>query len=345
MKGFYTILLFIYVTASPFAFAQVHKVDEVKFFEAETPLNVTLVFDMRRLMNNKFQEGMVLPATFISRLSDSQDVKERIRMEVRGHFRRENCDMPPLRLRFKNTTAPILSPLGTLKLVNICDLNNKNRNEYLLREYLVYKLYNLITDKSYRVRLLQVNFEDSIGKRKTISSYAFLMEDDNDLARRNKAVEVRRRVLHSEATDRYQMTIVAIFQYMIGNTDWSVPAKHNIKLLAPKSDTNAIPIPVPYDFDHAGLVSTDYALPPPGLPIESVKERLYRGFPRTKEELDVVLALFQEKKDAIYSTINNFSLLSAYSRKEMIRFLDDFYDLIKKPNAVNSTFILNARKN
>jgi hypothetical protein len=100
---------------------------------------------------------------------------------------------------------------------------------------------------------------------------------------------------------------------------------------------------VPYDFDYSGFVNTDYAVPDEKLAIESVRERVYRGFPRTMEELNEVLDMFKKQKDSIYALINNFDLLNGRSKKEMCSYLDEFFDLIKTQGKVNEAFIQQAR--
>ncbi|HEX6334556.1 MAG TPA: hypothetical protein VFZ78_10040 [Flavisolibacter sp.] len=319
------------------------KINKVAFFTEEAPLDVTLTLDMKRFMNKKINDGFTVPALFSCKLADGTEVNEQIYLEVRGKYRRENCYLPPLKLRFKNESSPTLAPLGALKLVNPCD-NQKIDNDFLLKEYIVYKLYNTLTDKSLRVRLLNIKYIDSSGKRKPIVQNSFLIEDVDDMAKRNNCRERERRVVHTDATDRAQMTLVAIFEYMIGNTDWSVPGAHNIKLIAPKEDTTTTPYPVAYDFDHAGMVNTSYALPNEQLPIATVRQRLYRGFPRTMEELEESLQIFRAKKDEMYSIVNNFAPMSNSARKDIISYLDEFYRTINNPGEVRQEFIQNARK-
>jgi hypothetical protein len=140
------------------------------------------------------------------------------------------------------------------------------------------------------------------------------------------------------------MTKVALFEYMIANLDWSVSAAHNIKLIVGKADTNAIAFAVPYDFDHSGLVHTDYALPPPNINVAEVTIRYYRGYERRMEELQDETNEFLKKKNNIYKLVNEFTLLSSYTRREMIKFLDDFFEMITKPNKIKAEFINNALK-
>ena len=139
------------------------------------------------------------------------------------------------------------------------------------------------------------------------------------------------------------MTFVNLFQYMIGNTDWSIPKYHNIKLMVPKNDTLAKPYAIPYDFDYCGLVDASYAVPAEGLGIETVRERLYRGFPRSLDELQAAINVFQEKKESIMYYINHFELCSTKCRKAMVAYLDEFYKTVGNKKNIESIFILHAR--
>src|SRR5258705_315539 len=109
--------------------------------------------------------------------------------------------------------------------------------------------------------VLNIKWEDTIGKKKTISEYGFLLEDLKDVAVRNNCSEWKRNKLNTEQTDRRQMTMVAIFEYMIGNTDWAVTVDHNTRLILSRDDTSSKPYVVPYDFDYSGLVNTYYSIP------------------------------------------------------------------------------------
>ena len=98
------------------------------------------------------------------------------------------------------------------------------------------------------------------------------------MAKRNSCRELENVAINTEQTERKQMTLVALFEYMIGNTDWSVPAYHNIKLMQDRKNPESIPFAVPYDLNHCGFVNAPYAVPPEELGIETVKDRMYRGF-------------------------------------------------------------------
>lgn len=317
------------------------KIDSTKLFVDEQPLELTLTSDLKNLMSKRELKAYQ-PATVEVRFPDSSTYKEDIRIQTRGKFRLENCYMPPLYLNFRNPSSPQLRCLGKLKLVVGCAAGSDDE-QLIIKEYMAYKIYNMLTPKSFRVRLVRISYDDTKGKVKKYTQYGFLLEDVDDMAARNKCVEVEGVKYNTESTDRDQMTLVAIFEYMIGNSDWSVPAYHNIKLMRPVSDPQAIPIAVPYDLNHSGIVNASYAAPPEELGIEKVTDRVYRGFPRSMEELEPVVNLYKEKKNEIWSLVNNCQWLSSKYKKELLNFLDDFYRTLGNKNSVKSAFIDNAR--
>jgi hypothetical protein len=325
----------------PLVFSQASPVNRQQFFLDDTPVEVTLITDIKKLRNDK-KKPAYLPASIRMQFSDTLVINEEIRVQPRGIFRKNNCDIAALMLNFKNPSAPKLSPLKKLKLVGGCR-NGSFYDELLLKEYLVYKIQNFLSNMSFRVRLLHVTYKDSKQNIKAYTQYAFLMEDLKDLADRNNCVEIKNTDVFTEATNREQMTFVNLFQYMIGNTDWSVPKCHNIKLMVPKNDTLAKPYAIPYDHDFCGLVDASYATPAEELDMGSVRQRKYRGFSRSYNELEAVINVFIEKKESIMYYIEHFELCPKRSRKEMEQYLNEFYQIVANKKNVESIFILNAR--
>jgi hypothetical protein len=329
------------MAAIPWSYGQTHSIDRFAFFSDTSVINATLVTNLGKVINNHGKRDYEFPGNFKTLLPDGTAVNDPVLMEVRGHMRLDFCYVPPIRLTF-NKEGAVFNSLRTLKLVNECKISG-DYEQYLLKEFLIYKIYNLLTEKSFRVRLLNLTWQDSSGKKKPIAERAFLLEDIKDLAKRNGCKESKKSDVQTEATNRKQMTMVAIFEYMIGNTDWAVLVNHNIKLIYSTKDSLAIPEVIPYDFDYSGFVNTDYAVPDDRLNIENVRQRLYRGYPRTMAELQEVLDIYRQKKEKIYALINNFNLLTAKSKKEIIEYLDSFYDVIGQPDLIKSNFIDNAR--
>ena len=317
-------------------------VDSARFFTDEAIVDMTLTTDIRKLQNEKGVE-VFQPATVVSRFPDSTVIEEQILVAPRGHFRREYCNIPPVLIDFSNPTSPRHTPLGKLKLVIGCGTRG-NDEQLLIKEYLAYKIYNLIEEKSFRVRLVRMNYRDTRNKIKPFSQYAFLIEDDTDLAARNDCIKKPKAQFLTEQTHRATMTKVAVFEYLISNGDWSVPNNHNIKLIYNKNNPNAAPFAIPYDFDHSGFVNASYALPNELLGTETVKERVYRGFPRTMEELQITFEVFRNKKSQIIGLINNNAYLDSRNKKELVGYVEEFYDTINDKREVKYIFIDNARK-
>ncbi len=316
-------------------------IDSIKFFTDQQPLEMALTTDIRGLQTQKAQKAFQ-DGTITIKLDDNTIITENVRIAARGKTRRTICRIPPMMLDFRTTASSKLASLGKLKLVLGCE--GSDAEELLLKELLCYKIYNLLENKSFRVRLLKTTYTDTKNKIKTFTQYAFLIEDDGDMARRNGC---KKKDIHptynSEAANRDNMTMVSLFEYFIGNTDWSVPNGHNTKLIFDRNTENIPPYVVPYDFDYSGLVNAGYAVPSEIMGTEKVTERVYRGFPRSIEELQIKLDIFRNKKTEIYSLINNFPLLGEKVRKGMIAYLEEFYKLIENQKEVKSTFIERAR--
>jgi hypothetical protein len=315
--------------------------NRIAFFEENELITMDLNTDLKKLVSEKKLDSYQ-PATLTCHFPDSIVINEEIRLTARGEFRRVNCFMPTMKLDFRNTTSPKLAPLGLLKLVCACSTGPSDER-LVLREFLTYKIYNLLTDMSFRVRLLRINYKDTRGKIKSYSQYGFFIEATDDMAKRNKCREVNKPAFHSERTNRQQMTLVSIFQYMIGNTDWSVPAFHNIKLMRSRTDSLSSPYTIPYDFDFCGLVNANYASPPQELDITSVRERAYRGFQRSSTEIEDALKIFHEKKQDVEKLVMNFEILDARSRKDIMKYLDEFYAIIDNKKWAQRIFVDGAR--
>ncbi len=323
------------------AFAQTAKIDSSHFFTDDKTIEMTLATDFRKLIADKLKMGEQ-PASITLRFPDSSSFTGDININARGLTRKQTCNMPPLMLNFKTPNSGGLRPLHKLKLV--CGCGNSSDDERLaLKEYMTYKIYNQLTDMSFRVRLVHITYQDTKGKMKTYSQYGFLIEDVDAMAKRNQCKEVQKIAFNTEGTQRQHMTMVALFEYMIGNTDWSVPNYHNIKLIRSKDTPDGLPYVVPYDFDYCGLVNAYYAVPAEQVDIQNVTERAYRGFSRGLDELQEAIQIFTQKKESIKNLVMSFEPLTKI-RKEMMDYLESFYKIINNKSNVESIFIKGARK-
>jgi hypothetical protein len=210
-------------------------------------------------------------------------------------------------------------------------------DQYVIREYLVYKLYNLITPQSYKARLAKVVFYDSARKKEAGNFFTFLLEEDEQMAKRNGTHILEKKMIQAENTETETFLKMAVFQYMIGNTDWSVPYLHNIRILS--FDAQTIPSVVPYDFDHAGIVNAPYALPPEQLELSSTQDRRFRGYCITDmKTFDRVIATFNRLRKDIYSVYTSCPLLDSRYIGATTKFLDEFFNTINDPKKVKAAF-------
>jgi hypothetical protein len=193
------------------------------------------------------------------------------------------------------------------------------------------------------VRLVRIDLDDAKSKKQAAPFYGFLIEDEKQMAARNKAIAVEEK-LRPEQTKQDDFLKMAVFQYMVGNTDWSVQYLQNIKLLKTESSTQLIT--VPYDFDHSGIVNAPYAHPAEELLMKSVQERRYRGYCMTDlKAFEKPIALFNRLKNDIYHLFTDCSLLDAKYIKSITKYLDEFYATINDPKSWQKDFAYPCDKN
>ncbi|MEJ7588875.1 MAG: hypothetical protein WKI04_15070 [Ferruginibacter sp.] len=202
-----------------------------KFFADEQVIEMNLVSDFKKLINEKLRKDYqqnFLPASITCLFPDRLKVTEEVEIRPRGQFRRGECDIPPIIINFKTANSKSLKKLGRLKLVSPCG-NAPYYEQLVLKEYLAYKIYNLLTAKSFRVRLVKMSYRDIKEKIKPQKMYAFFIEDVDDMAKRSNCEEIKTGSFQNVQTNRGHTTLVSLFQYLIGNTDWSIPAYKNLK--------------------------------------------------------------------------------------------------------------------
>jgi hypothetical protein len=305
-------------------------------FGSEDLLEVSMRLNITKYMKKNVKEPSQ-DAVLTFHFSDKDSLNKNIKVKYRGNFRFDNCGFPPMEISFKNHIHAYSDTdrIKKIKLVPHCDGGNMS-DEYLLREFLVYKLYNIISDTSYRVRLLRINYIDTENKKKPVTHYGMFIEPNNILAQRIKATEVK----VSNLTQRYIqpdiMDKVSIFNYMVSNWDWNIPYLQNVTIFKPYY--NASPgsgIAVPYDFDLSGIVSPYYEVLPEVYGLSSSRDRIFLGMCRTREVFQKDLEYFLSKKSELYNTINNFQYLNVRAKKDIANLLDTFYSQLENKRSMD----------
>jgi len=305
-------------------------------FDTDEVLQLTLKGDVRNLLIDRTGTPKNHALTLLYKREDSSEINIPVEVKTRGHFRRlkGNCFYPPLMVQFPKEGAGMYSVFNDqtkLKLVMPC-----KGDEFIIREWLVYKLYNLVTPTSFKARLVKLKLQDDKSNKPSTPFYGMLLEAEKQMAKRNKLVAVEKKV-KPEETQFDTFLTMSVFEYLIGNTDWSIQYQQNIKLVA--EDSNAITMPVPYDFDHAGIVNCPYAHPAEQLLMSSVRQRRYRGYciPDMKV-FESVIALFNSLKNDIYTTYTNCKLIDEKYLKSTMKYLDEFYTTINNPKQLQREF-------
>ena len=314
-------------------------------FASNEPLQLTLEADFTTIFKDRSQDSEYGPATLTYPGPDGAPATMELQVKTRGNFRLQSkvCQFPPLRLNFPKSQAAgtVFEGQNRIKLVVHCQDKKPEYEQSVLLEHLLYRGFNLLSDKSFLTRLARVHYIDAAGKRDTLTRWAFFLEDNDAMAARIGGVVLDQPDTPDENTDLDQIPLVWMYEYFAGNTDWSVFAQHNIVLV--EMPNSLFPMPVPYDMDWSGVINAAYAAPDVKLPIRSVRQRLYRGFCRSEEELTPVIALFNEKKDAIYALYQNQEGLDEKTRTETLKYYDEFYKTINDPRAVQREFVKTCR--
>jgi hypothetical protein len=309
-------------------------------FQDEDILDVTLLFDMKTYLRKKPKDDFLKAEMTIVR-GQTDTLKRDIRLKTRGEFRNTYCSLAPIELNFKKVRFGYsdLDSMKKIKLVNQCSWGTASES-YILREYLVYKLFNVLTDSSYKVRLLRLTLMDSEKDRKPIVQYGFLIEPDDMVEKRLNAIKLRATMLTQKHIFPDVMDRISIFNYMIGNYDWSVPGPHNIRVFKIFSPSNVqLGLAIPYDFDWTGVVNASYAVPAENVGTESVRERLFLGICRSESVFREKLDEFSGHKNDFYKVINDFPYLKPRDKADVINYLDQFFDQLGgNRNNIISTF-------
>lgn len=308
-------------------------------FQSQELLHATLTAALSELPRERDRE--YIPATFEVR--SSADVVETfdIKIRPRGHLRLEICNLPPLWLNFKKSQVKdtLFHKQNKLKLIVHCG-DTIRYEQAVLREYLAYRMLNLVTPQSFRVRLLRIRYVDSAGELDDQVRYGFLLEHKNRLGKRIDAKDLKIEETAVAALQPDHLNLTSVFQYLIGNTDFSPIAPepdneccHNYVLFERKGEPL---IAIPYDFDQAGFVNAPYAIPAEQFRIQTVRQRVFRGRCANNAYLEASIARFQEVRDEILRLLETQEGLTKTTRSSLLRYVKGFYKIIDRPGKVET---------
>ncbi len=251
-----------------------------------------------------------------------------VEIRTRGVTRKKMCSFPPLRVQLEKKAVRKYgwADFRNYKLVTHCS-DSLREDELLFREYLVYKLYERLTNLSLRAQLLDLEY---VTPNDTMRRFAVILENEEEMCDRLrlKELDIDKTKLTSIHFEHYKR--FALFQYMVGNTDWNLGTGHNTKYVL--EEGSSTPIVIPYDFDYSGLVNAPYATPYETLPIDDVRERylMYRG--KKSDDFSAIRDEFIALKDDWYKIVNDFEYLSEESKADVRSFLGEFFTVLEQPD-------------
>ncbi len=295
-------------------------------FRDTEPLHLTLEFDIRKFQRTRRHEKYQ-PVRMTCQVNDTFSVVHPARVKARGSYRRDNCVMPPfwLNIRYSGIETPELEGVKRMKMVVRCR-NSSQYDAYILREYLVYRIYEIVSPYSFRTRLVRLRLVDTGRKGRITEDWAFLIEPEEMLARRLGGEAVKTDRLAMATVNQDIMDLLAMFQYMIGNGDYSVTGRQNLKIITLTGPGPSGFIPVPYDFDYTGLVNTHYAIPGKNLGINSVRERYYLGRCTSRERYLNAIGELESCREEINRLVLDFEFLNDEEKMDMVAFIQSFYN-------------------
>ena len=309
-------------------------------YKDQTPLSIKLNYSNKEV-NAKTDDSAYIK-TNMEFLHEEKWSSIELRIRARGNFRRSECYFPPIKMKIKKDQykETLFDGNKSMKLVLPCKLEPEN-NDNILQEFIAYKIYEQISPYHFKTRRVDIDFNGIRGKKtKNFKLKGFLIEDDKRVAKRHEG-KVFERYIHPMTMQHLTSVQNAFFQYLLGNTDFSVAYQHNGKLLYVDKKI----IPLPYDFDMTGWVNPSYATVNSTLGISSVQDRVYRGFKRDQEYFDQVREQFIDKKSQLMQIVSSFEneFSNPKEYENMFDFMEDFFEVLESDSNFEKAIVSKAR--
>lgn len=324
---------------------------------ADTPADYDPLFQSHELLEleivgpittltRKRPDDEDLPATANWTEGDGRNIEVSVGLRTRGNYRRDkkNCSFPPVRLNFRTSEldGTVFEKQDKLKLVTHCQDRSDRYEQTVVREYLVYRMLNALTDLSYQARLARITYTDTESKRHR-TTYAILIEHKERFSKRTDLpiVEIPR-AAPSELNPAYT-NLISMFQYFVANVDFSPIAGaegenccHNVNLFG---HVGSDLYTVAYDFDITGMVNAPHATPNPRFGLRNVRQRLYRGRCWNNQHIAASIQTFIAAKTALFALVDEEEQLSKSTRKTMNYYVNAFFKIVEDPKAVDKRII------
>ena len=331
------VLLTICIAGTPIA-------GQAPLFSTDSVLVITIEAPLAQLKRDRGENRAFRPAVLRYAAADGDERELQVALRTRGNFRLQQgtCDFPSFFLRVDDPASAetVFAGQSVLPLLAHCRTDRSEYEQFVLLEYLIYRTYAVLTDRSLGTRLARITHVDTEGRNAPITRYAVFTEHFDQLAARLGWEVLQIPVVPPDQVEPFDLARFEMFQYFIGNTDFdpfhAEPGEqaccHNAVLIG----TMAGPvIPVPFDFDWSGVVAAPYARPDPRFGIRSVRDRRYWGICRPRAELEPVFALFRERRPAIEALVRDFAALEPRYRDRTLAYFDQFFAIIDDERRVS----------
>lgn len=308
-----------------------------KTLAKEDQLRLTLTADFTNILSHKYMKDY--QRAELTFTGETQREALAVKIRPRGKYRRKVCNFPPLKIKFDKEglkNSGIRTKHKSLKLVTHCQ-ETEDADQYLLKEYLIYKMFNQLTDKSFRVKLVEITYVDSNSDAEPEIHYGFLIEDTDEMAERlggEKCDDCFNMEL-DKGVVRYGH-MMSMFQYMVANCDWKPSMMHNVKVVKQQESD---PLLVPYDFDFAGLVNAPYAVPNPDYGQRNIRQRIYLNKVDDLDELKSIIRYFKVNEKTLLQTVKDCKLLTKRNKRDMLNYLGEFFDILDDKDAQSRVFV------
>jgi hypothetical protein len=325
--------------------------ERAPLFQDDTSLKAVLTAPIVQAYSQRDQDVRIyFPGHWTYINSDGESQRLDVSIRTRGNFRREFCTFPPLQLNFKKSQVKgtLFKGQDKLKLVAPCQQGVASQQE-VLKEYLAYRIFEILTDRSFGTRLIRLSYIDSDEKRAPRTDLAFVIEDDGDVAKRLKVDQLRVSYNEFHQLDQPTTALLDLFQFLIGNNDYSVLKGpegdyccHNTEMFVDEQTADSR-ITVPFDFDMSGIVHADYAAPPSHIPVKTVRIRYFRGLCQPADVLDATVAHVKSKRDEILAMIEGTEELSTLSKSRTLSYIRSFFAILDNEARVDKEVLGRCR--
>jgi len=324
-----------------YLYATLSHAQDAPLFKSHDPISIRATGSIKSIKKNSNDSTFVAGKFEFGENGAWTTVK--VESRVRGNYRLRNCYFPPLKVQFKkkDVAGTLFEGNKSLKLVVPC-LNTSERNTLVRREYLCYRMYEVVSSYYFRTRLANLKLTEITRKKpRTYDLLTFFVEDNSMVAKRSKAKVIKKKGIHPSLFDGAQSVRNDFFQYMIGNADFSTVYQHNSNTLYAGGKY----IPLSYDFDMSGFVDASYAhANAPSLGTGDPRERVYRGFCKSPGIMQQVRDEYLAKENEIHAVIDSdASFFTEYEVKVMHEYIEEFYFILHHDEKFRTSIIDQCR--